>query len=60
LRMHRTHFASAKRDQPQVEPTTPNNGGKAGCSYRGLWALLTDCQDAAPAPAKPAAAPSGN
>jgi Domain of unknown function (DUF4399) len=59
FRMHRTHFASARRDQQQVEPT-PNNDGKARCPYRGLWALLTDCQDAASAPVKPAAAPSSN
>jgi hypothetical protein len=54
-RIHRTHFANARKDQQQVEPVA-NNDGKQGCPYRGLWALLKDCPDAGSTPAKPPAA----
>jgi hypothetical protein len=56
LRMHRTHFANARKDQQQAEPV-PNDDAKAGCPYHGLWALLKDCQDTPSTPAKPTAAP---
>jgi hypothetical protein len=60
FRMHRTHFANAKRDQQQAEPAQ-NNDGKEGCPYRGLWALLKDCPDAASTAAKPTPpAPNSN
>jgi len=57
-RIHRTHFANARKDQ-QAEPTA-NSDGKQGCPYRGLWALLKDCTDAGSTPAKPLAAPSSD
>ena len=57
-RIHRTHFANARREQ--VEPVA-NNDSKQGCPYRGLWALIKDCPDVGSTPAKPpAAAPSGD
>jgi hypothetical protein len=55
-RIHHTHFANARKDQ-QGE-STANSDGKPGCPYRGLWALIKDCPDAASTPAKPSAAPA--
>jgi Domain of unknown function (DUF4399) len=45
-RIHRTHFASVKKDRQEVEPS-PTNDGQEGCSSHGLWSFIKGCQEAA-------------
>jgi Domain of unknown function (DUF4399) len=50
-RMHRTHFANARKDRQQADPAA---NGPEGC--HGLWDLFKGCQEAASTSAKPATA----